>query len=708
LQRNGEVIPLPAKVFDVLVVFAANPGRLLEKDELIEKVWREDFVEEGNLARHVSTLRKALGDNRKDRKYIVTVQGQGYRFVADVAETKCGDGPEVVGKTAPFSRIIEPPEPALTPNGRILASTEDRRTALAAGILALSVLAGAVGYFWWSGKASTVKGPNPTISIDNIRLRNLTTTGNAYGPAISPDGRYLAYCSGPKLCVRQIGTGSIIEIAPPIPAKLWGMLRYWGIIFSADSNQIYFIIADDRENATGTLFRVPVLGGHSQKVLNHVNGGGRESPDGQRIVFVRADQTKGLNYLMISGTDGTNEQILRTIDMNSFFGSLDWSSDSANILYAFRQHTANGYIHYVAEIPATGGAESRITGPRPERILSAQWLPDKNGLIMSAIDPVTHHSQLYYVTYPGGEERRITNDLNNYKDISIARDGRALVAQISNVTTHLWLAPESDPGGAVRLASSTAGWFQGLSWTPDGELVYSSDESGLTQICKMRGDGSHSQQLTAGSGHNSDASVTPDGRYIAFSSTRSGSNQIWRMNANGDDPVQLTHSVLSVFKPQSSPDCQWVYYTTDVHGQWKVGKVPITGGEEVLVEDSPVELWAISPDGKMLAYSFFDESRRNTRIAVRRLDASEPFRYFETSPGIGLQWTRDGRALTYVQPTSGDANIWLQPLDGTSPRPLTALSSDERIATYAWSPDGKILAFTRINATFDAALVELK
>lgn len=86
LLRDGEAVPLTGKVFDVLLVFAENPGRLLEKDELLEKVWRSDFVEEGNLARNVSTLRKALGDTGKNHKFIATVPGHGYRFVADMIE----------------------------------------------------------------------------------------------------------------------------------------------------------------------------------------------------------------------------------------------------------------------------------------------------------------------------------------------------------------------------------------------------------------------------------------------------------------------------------------------------------------------------------------------------------------------------------------------------------------------------------------------
>ena len=86
LLRSGEPVPLTGKVFDVLLAFLEEPGCLLTKDELIEKVWHNAFVEEGNLARSVSTLRKALGDTGKDHKYIVTVQGRGYRFIAPVIE----------------------------------------------------------------------------------------------------------------------------------------------------------------------------------------------------------------------------------------------------------------------------------------------------------------------------------------------------------------------------------------------------------------------------------------------------------------------------------------------------------------------------------------------------------------------------------------------------------------------------------------------
>ena len=84
LLRRSEIIPLTSKAFDLLLIFVENPGTLLEKEELMDRVWGNLFVEEANLARNVSSLRKALGENPRAPEYIVTVTGHGYRFVADV------------------------------------------------------------------------------------------------------------------------------------------------------------------------------------------------------------------------------------------------------------------------------------------------------------------------------------------------------------------------------------------------------------------------------------------------------------------------------------------------------------------------------------------------------------------------------------------------------------------------------------------------
>ena len=82
LLCDGSPIPLTNKAFETLFVLISNNGHLVEKSELISAVWKDSFIEEGNLAVTISMIRKALGDNRKQSKYIQTVVKRGYRFIA--------------------------------------------------------------------------------------------------------------------------------------------------------------------------------------------------------------------------------------------------------------------------------------------------------------------------------------------------------------------------------------------------------------------------------------------------------------------------------------------------------------------------------------------------------------------------------------------------------------------------------------------------
>jgi len=110
LLRLGEPVTLTGKVFDTLTVLVRNRGRVIEKEELLAAIWPNTVVEEANLIQNVSMLRKALGDNAKDYRFIATVAGRGYSFVAPVAELNRQE----LGSTVPNGRgnrreTIEPP-----------------------------------------------------------------------------------------------------------------------------------------------------------------------------------------------------------------------------------------------------------------------------------------------------------------------------------------------------------------------------------------------------------------------------------------------------------------------------------------------------------------------------------------------------------------------------------------------------------------------
>jgi DNA-binding winged helix-turn-helix (wHTH) protein len=86
LSRDGELVRLTPKAFDLLLVLVEDAGRTVEKEELFEKVWPGIAVEENNLNQNITALRKSLGDSRKESQYIATIPGVGYRFVAEVTK----------------------------------------------------------------------------------------------------------------------------------------------------------------------------------------------------------------------------------------------------------------------------------------------------------------------------------------------------------------------------------------------------------------------------------------------------------------------------------------------------------------------------------------------------------------------------------------------------------------------------------------------
>src|SRR5215470_608397 len=86
LTRDGEVVPLNLKAFEILLALIQHRGQVLEKNELLQRVWPDTVVEENNLARNISALRKALDEQPNEHQYILTVPGRGYRFVATVRE----------------------------------------------------------------------------------------------------------------------------------------------------------------------------------------------------------------------------------------------------------------------------------------------------------------------------------------------------------------------------------------------------------------------------------------------------------------------------------------------------------------------------------------------------------------------------------------------------------------------------------------------
>jgi len=179
LSRADSPVSLTPKAFDVLLFLVQNPNRLVTKEELLQAVWGDTFVEEGNLTQYISHLRKSLGTNSEDTRLIVTIARKGYQFAADVTVTEAAD-------TAIQSAVqASTAESSLSDTRAALGSPADdaapkapRRWWKAAVLGASSVLLIAVGFASWRHFADVIPPRSPKIMLAVLPFENLTGDPN--------------------------------------------------------------------------------------------------------------------------------------------------------------------------------------------------------------------------------------------------------------------------------------------------------------------------------------------------------------------------------------------------------------------------------------------------------------------------------------------------------------------------------------------------
>src|SRR5215813_190209 len=110
LLKDGRPVSLTPKVFDMLVLLVENRGHLVSKEEIMSQLWPESFVEEVNVNRNISTLRRVLADSPNDPSYIETVPKRGYRFIAPVVQVEAGEAELILERRTSAVIITEEEE----------------------------------------------------------------------------------------------------------------------------------------------------------------------------------------------------------------------------------------------------------------------------------------------------------------------------------------------------------------------------------------------------------------------------------------------------------------------------------------------------------------------------------------------------------------------------------------------------------------------
>lgn len=600
---------------------------------------------------------------------------------------------------------------ALTTSSTDVILSEIKRHKKAATLIFAGLAIVIVGLAMGVSRLISQKQTTPSsLSFANLKVTRLTTTGKASCAAISPDGKYVAHALGGKdqqsLWLRHIATGSDTEIVPA------DHFDYNSLIFSPDGNYIYFLRWESVENA---MYRVPVLGGSVRMLARDVDGGISLSPDGQQLVYARGYPQRDEGIIATSNADGTGEQDLVKHHQRDVYPpgisrvwGPSWSPNGEMVAYALRSAEASGSYWNVMTIRVEDHTEQQITHQQWRSVGQLAWLSDGSGMIVAASDKESYPSQqIWHVSYPGGEVRRITNDTNDYGGISLTADSNALGTVQTQQNSNIWIAPGGDASRATQITSNNSDGLSGVCWAPDGRIVYTSRTRSLVNIWIVNKDGTGQKQLTTDARASIRPSVSPDGRYIVFASNRTGNYSGWRMEIDGSNPKQLT-SVAGAQNVEITPDGQWVVYSSSETGVSNLWKVPIDGGNPIRLTDYSSIRPATSPDGKQIAFRFVDEQAtpKRQRFALITFEGGQRTKIFDLPQPLEqtVHWTPDGHALTYIDMRDGISNIWAYPLDGGAPQQLTNFRTDQ-IFNYAWSRDGKQLAMARGSIASDVVLI---
>ncbi len=541
------------------------------------------------------------------------------------------------------------------------------------------------------------------FSLADATITKLTTNGKATFAAISPDGKYVAHIQldgvETSIYLRQVATQSNVQIVPPNETAFLSQ-----VTFSPDGNYVYY----DRNTSDSpvlSLYRVPTLGGEPKKILDDLFRVVAFSPDGGRIAFSR--KVNDSFQLLTANADGSNVE--KVLDTNTKEGldNIIWSPDGKKIIYEiFKfelwENKDSGTTTFF-EIQLADHSTRKFSGKDWAHIFALSWSPDGRSLLMVASEK-KEPTQIWQISYPDGTAKRLTNDPDGYGTMSASADLSTLAVVKSISTSSLWVAPAGDPG-LVRPVTSGAGKADDSpSWSPDGKIFFYSVSGTKGDIWSVNVDGSGLKQITSTQEFEQSPTVSPDGRYVAYV-IYSGSAQVWLINSDGSGPRQMTKAGTGDwFTPTFSPDGRWLYCSENSDNKFTLWKIAVDGsGEPVKVAEKSIPGILISPDGKQMAY--FNLEAKPPQIEIAPIEVFTPVKTFVPCPTCGGgQWSPDGRSLVYIDTSKdGVGNLWAQPIAGGQPKKLTNFTS-ERIINFAYSRDGKQIAYSRGTQTSDVLL----
>jgi len=724
LYRDGEVVPLTARVFDVLLVFITNSGRTLTKEELMEQVWPGNFVEEGNLTRNVSTLRKALGESPDDHHYLVTIPGRGYRFVAEVREATDEERPNlrsnVMGNGAGESieAAAATLDRAAVLDGEAVAAADHKMKrprlltsplalALTALVILLVAVGGLVGWYFRRESAPPVSRAAPLTSYPGFELN----------PALSPDGNQVAFSwNGEKqdnfdIYIKLIGS------SPPHPLTT-NPAEDISPAWSPDGRTIAFLRRQGGDR--NELRLIPALGGSERKLTETVivdfRAGSRLpslawSPDGRWIAVSHreaGDLSEGL--FLVSAQTGEKRRLTRLPAGSAGDFMPAFSPDGRTLLFS----RFSGYSTVKAHLLSLSEDFEPVGEPRPlktdERYVNSPvWTPDGRYVLYLAAANIGQREQteLRKIAASGaGLSERVSLLEGAIHELSL---GRHLVYARFDSDADIWRAEITPAGGKAseprRLISSTR-LDNRPRYSPDGKKIYfTSARSGAEEIYIADADGSNPVQMTTFGGPLVGwCGWSPDSQRLVFSARPGGQSDIFTIPATGGVPKRLTTDPSDDVGPSYSRDGRWIYFGSSRSGQVEVWKMPAEGGDAVKITSTGGRAAFESFDGKTLYFVPLDPGKGIWKIPVQGGEATQVV----TEPVSYIAYTVGAEGIFYAAAPDTNQQCLIRFFNFSTGKSRTVVVTDSPIdMPISLSPDQRFLLFAPRDKTgSDLMLIE--